>query len=168
MIELIPLVVFPTLLTAVLLALFNMARGEGKLPHWAWLILAAFITQSIPAMWIIFVVTILPIQSLFSATHGNPPNRGDGRWEFLQDATFYLMHRFVPHKNLVHWWQAYGMVYGAIRGSLALPAIVWLGSPVLLLVMLQGVFLKVLNPYCGRYTVRVVEGIMGIVIGMGV
>ncbi|NBW22448.1 MAG: hypothetical protein EBR82_82325, partial [Caulobacteraceae bacterium] len=151
------------MLIPALLALFNAARGEGKIGHWQWLILAFILinaqtlslADTLAGMWVVFVMTIMPANVLFSAISGTWPQREDGAYQWMQDLAFKIT-RILPHK-----WAFYdlGIVYGVIKGCLAIPAILWLGHPVLWLLLLHGLFLFVMATLGGKSkTVRIVDG----------
>jgi len=151
------------LLEAATLATLNMARGEGKLPKWAFLLSAAAIVQSIPLMWVVCVMVIPPTQCLFSAVHNQPPGRRDSAmWYWMQSLAYKLRSRF-------NWnWYGFGIAYGAIRAIPTLPAIIYLGNPWLLLLFGHGLYLYLVAKFAGGRTVRVVEGAIAAIIGMAV
>ncbi|NBW13721.1 MAG: hypothetical protein EBR82_37550 [Caulobacteraceae bacterium] len=161
------------MLIPALLSLFNMARGEGKLSHANWLILCwllinaqtLYLADTLAGMWIVVVVTIMPPHAMFSAIDGKMPGRKDGGYQWMQNLA-YKATRALPHK-----WAFYdlGIVYGLIKGCLAIPAILWLGHPVLWLLLLHGLFLFVMATLGGKSkTVRIVDGVIGLIIGVGV
>lgn len=63
------------------------------------------------------VVRLLPTHGLFSAIHGELPTRDDGFWHFLREA--------LPEIKNVKLW---GICYGILRASIALPAMIYIGG----------------------------------------
>jgi hypothetical protein len=161
------------MLIPALLSLLNAARGEGKLPHAAWLAVCWILinaqtlslADTLAGMWIVLVMTILPANVLMSAIHGIRPKRSDKEWQWMQDLA-YKLTLWLPHKWA--FWDM-GIAYGVIKGALAIPAILWLGHPILWLLLLHGLFLFVVARLGGAgKTVRIVDMIIGLIIGVGI
>lgn len=170
------------MLIAASLALLNACRGQGKpskheeiqrklyLPKWLFLGCAAAITQDIAAMWVIVVLTCLPTNALMSCIHGDAPQREDhgefklfGKvlfkysWQFLQEAA----ERITPKS----WgYEAWGAVYGTLRASLALPAMIY--NPWLLVMLSSGLIYYACGQICKEQkAVRVSEMVTGFMVG---
>lgn len=73
------------------------------------------------------IVRLLPTQSLFSAVHGKPPGREDGRWQFLQTITIEI-DRVLCDRISNKEWYCFGITYGFVRTFLAFPAMVIIGG----------------------------------------
>jgi len=84
---------------------------------WDWKLTAAY-------MLVFMVARTLPTSPLFSALHGKAPTREDGRWQFLQDWTFWIWKK-IPDPSFFTW----GIIYGMVRMCLAIPAMLYIGNP---------------------------------------
>lgn len=157
-------------------ALFAM-RGSG-LPKALWYAVMVAIIYGVTMslydtalwLWVLIVAGSLPTHAMFSAIHGNPPGRDDGNWQWLQELSRTINGALpaISSAELINSnWGAkrFGIIYGAVRSSLAIPAIILLGKPWLLLLLLQGGMLYVAGKFCGNKTVRVVEFCVGAIIG---
>lgn len=121
---------FP-LLTAVLNRYW---RGEGNAPRWLWY---TFMTLAAGAVsykvdwagfiWLPFLLgyAMAPWQAMFSAITGGPPSRRDSlQWQWMQTLAYKLTtSERVKAGSSSEYWKLFGVVYGAIRGSLMLPGV---------------------------------------------
>jgi hypothetical protein len=159
-----------TILISLASGLAFAMRGSG-MPRFLWVtLMAAFaygitddVWQTLLWLWVYVVAGCLPTNALMSAVHGIFPMRGDGRWQFLQIATVAITER-LPSK-----WAFYdfGIVYGILRNSLAIPAIIMLGKPWLMLILTQGFVYFACGKLYKRNAVRLGEFIIGAIIGWG-
>jgi len=122
--------------------LLSALLGAGILPR-AVLLTAGFIVLGLQAdsiwmlaayCWLFWVIRCAPTQALFSAVHGKLPERSD--W----------ITKLVPS---CYEGYEYGMVAGAIRTLPALPAMLIIGNPFLVVFFAIGVFY-----YIGGYVAR--------------
>ncbi len=168
-----------SLLSALILGTARAADGADKIPRPVYVgICALVVAINIPDMgytwlyfvtfaawmWVLCVLTMLPPHALFSTVHGNPPGRGDGRWNFLQSAARWLTRKWLRN-DCRDYWICYALLYGAIRALLIIPAVIWLNEPWLMLAMLQGVLMWVCGKASIRYAVRMQEFISTAFIG---
>ncbi len=159
------------MIEAPLLALFRAANGGGYISRRLYVVLCVWIvatstlsaTDTIAWMWVLCVLTMLPPHALMSAIHGNPPQREDGRWEFLKRLAFKTT--WATSRDLMFFWYLFSIWYGAIRAMLIIPAVVWLGKPWLMMAMLQGVLYHVCGRLSKKQPVRWAEWIGTFAIG---
>ena len=130
----------------------------------------ATIADAIAYFWLFFVVRLIPTQALLATCiDGKAPVRKDGIWQFLQAITFNIwlaIDKFlydlifptrgkarialVKIRSVLTSLQTWGIIYGVIRVSLALPAILWIGKPWLLVFLGLGILYAI----CGAFTRR--------------
>lgn len=128
------------MLTAVLIALFNMARGNATIKHWQWLALAAWIiycqtlsfTQTLLWMWVVIVITILPTKHLLNAVNGDKK----------------------------------GILNGFVRNLAIIPALVFLHNWWPLVLLAQGLLYYICGKVWVNNSVRLGESITGFILGL--
>lgn len=138
-------------------------------------IVLALQSSSIPLLlawgWVFYVSRLIPTNAMLSAVNGNAPAREDSwKWQWMQDLTINIDHVLV--KRNMSSWHIYGIIYGFIRASLAIPAILIIGNPWLLLFLLQGVLYYAAGVFQRRFFVmkdyapRIVEVLSGAIFGL--
>lgn len=143
-----------------------MADGGNHISRTVYVILCLWVTYTTTLsltdtaawMWVLCVLTMLPTNTLLTAIHGIWPKRKDGRWQLLQDAAIAICNKW-PVLNL-------GVVYGAVRASLILPAALWIGEPWLVLCLLQGALYWVCGRISQQWAARMSEGVSGAFVGL--
>lgn len=118
-------------------------------------------------LWVFWVIRLAPTNALlFPAVHGwshkkNDTDRHDNHWQFLIDATEWACKKLKLSNN----YYAFGIIYGALRSSLALPAIAIIGNWWMLIFLAIGLFYfaagYVHRNYNGKDNVRFVEAFIG-------
>jgi hypothetical protein len=104
-------------------------------------------------LWFFFVVRILATHGKFSAIHGQEPDRISNiidKW-------------FMPKIKHFRNWKQWGILYGAIRASLAIPAMFVVGG---WLFLLQGVLYWACGIISQRHAVMIAELIAGFYFGL--
>lgn len=108
-------------------------RGEGTIDRLTWyvsnamLALALSLDAKFSLIWLLFELgyAMMPWQAMFSAVHGVRPGRKDG-WltQWMQPAAHWTAGKLygMDYESKA-FWQRFGIVYGAFRGALMLPAI---------------------------------------------
>jgi len=175
-------ILFFGFLSAVIGGLFTKTnpvtgKPENAVSRWISLslvfIVLALQSSSIPLLlaWgvVFYVVRLIPTNTMLSAVNGNPPAREDSwKWQWMQDLAYWIRwHSPLPPSD---YWL--GIYYGAIRASLAIPAILYIGNPWLLLFLLQGAVYYAAGVFQRRfypmkdYAPRIAEVISGALFGM--
>lgn len=166
-------------------AFISALLGSGKVPRFVSLG-AVFIVLGLQFyaepvllaawLWVWGCVRLLPTNSLLSAVHGYKPARDDSRlWDWLQDLAIYAEKLTRTKKEKVGAFKVetytdpnyyiFGIIYGFLRASLAIPAIIIIGNWWPLLFLLSGFIYYAAGWYGRRYNgkdnVRWVEGFIG-------
>jgi hypothetical protein len=172
-------ILFFGFMSAVLGGLFTNIKGENAVPRFVSLF-AMFIVLSLqfytePVLlvayaWCFWCFRLLPTQSLFSAVNGKAPTRDDSKlWDWLQNLAAMIAAGFHPWTNGEVNAYVFGIIYGFLRASLAIPAIIAIGNWWLLLFLLTGFAYYAAGWYGRRYNgkdnVRWVEGLIGAIYG---
>lgn len=89
------------------------------------------IYEFIAYSWIFYCLKLLPTNTLLSAINGKLPSRKDGKWQWMQKLALGL-NPIVIDGHII------GRYYGYIRALPAIPAIIYLMNPWLLLAFSQG------------------------------
>jgi len=109
----------------------RFARGEGNWPKFLWLAfmaLAGYLCSrdlGFTLIWLVFVAAyaIPPTHGMFSALSGNPPSRKDHPiFQWMQDIAMGLARGSWIEEQVD--WHRFGIIYGAVRSFLILPAII--------------------------------------------
>lgn len=142
-------------------------RGDGSgYRKWMWLITTFALVMAVSAnmwdagmlMWVYVVCGTLPTGGMFNAIHGELPALESKWFNWIRVAAIRITD-YLP----VKWaYYDYGVIFGIIRNSLTLPAIIMLGKPWMILVLLQGFALYALKNV--KNAVRWVEFFMGFII----
>ena len=159
------------LLFRIIGGMFSDDKGNNKVPRYVSLpTVAALIVwqvqdvvQIVTYGWLFYVVRLLPTQALFSAVHGQPPTREDKHWNFLQTITFKI---WKLHPTNYYVW---GIIYGFVRASLAIPAMIYLGG-LSWLFLAQGMLYFISGRICNKLSrgdsaVASAEVVSGIIFG---
>lgn len=113
-------------------------------------------------LWCFYCFRLLPTSSLLSAVHGYKPTRDDGRWDWMQDLAM-MIRGWLPLLPINYY--AFGIIYGFLRASLAIPAIIVTGNWYFLGFLFIGIFYYIGGyigrKYNGKDNVRYVEGFIG-------
>lgn len=112
---------------------WRFARGMSKWKRYQFYALMfgmAYLTVFDAAFSVGFLLVVLgvampPHNALFSALHGQPPERKD-HWlfEWMQTAAYRLTEK--PFSDGITDWHRFGIIYGAVRATWALPGILFL------------------------------------------
>lgn len=128
------------MLTAVLLSLMNMCRGNATIKHWQWLALAAWViycqtlsvTDTLLWMWIVIVVTIFATKPLLNAVNGDKK----------------------------------GIAEGFVRNLAIIPALIFLHNWWPLVLLAQGLLYYICGKIWVNNSVRLAEGLTGLILGL--
>ena len=167
-------------ISAVIGGLFTNSKGENAVPR-AVSLTACFVVLALQmygepvllAAWgvVFYVVRLIPTNTMLSAVNGNPPAREDSwKWRWMQELAYETDHVLV--KCGINSWYVFGIIYGIIRASLAIPAILIIGNPWLLLFLLQGVLYYAAGVFQRRfypmkdYAPRIAEVFSGAIFGI--
>jgi len=159
-----------TLLNPLLFALIFACIGRYN-HRWLPITIAGLLlvwrVSSIPLLlaygWLFFIVRIVPTHGLFSSIHGEYPTRTDDKWDFLRRCTNKLWHLF-PEIKLLDNYYFWGILYGLVRASLAIPAMIYIGGWSYLF-LLHGAIYYVAGRISQRYSVRIAECVSGAIYG---
>lgn len=127
------------MLTAALLANFNMCRGNAAINHWQWLVLAGWVIYTYTLDWKLTVI-----------------------WFYI-----VIIVTIIGTKPLLHAGQGEikGILNGFMRNSLILPALWVLHSWIGLILILQPLWYWLFGKLKSNNLVRFGEGFTGLILG---